>query len=141
MDNKEKEFNMKRLTIVVATGMFVFANGMALAQVAGRAPLGITVEQTDAIISGWSAKKAILGKVVLNDQNKKIGKIDDIIITPDNSVSYAIIGTGGFVGLGKHDVAIPIGQIQMRDDNFVLPGATKDALKALPAFQYTRTHK
>ena len=65
---------------------------------------------------GWSAKKKILGKAVYNDKNEKIGTVDDIIIAPDRAVSFAIIGVGGFVGIGKHDVAIPMNQIREEKD-------------------------
>ncbi len=67
--------------------------------------------------------------------------MDDIIIAPDRAVSFAIIGVGGFVGIGKHDVAIPINQIKEEKDRLILPGATKEALKALPEFQYAKTDK
>ena len=112
------------------------APNQANAPVAGSAPLGVTVTEMNTVVLGWSAKKAILGKAVMNDQKQKIGTIEDIIITPNDSVSFAIIGTGGFLGMGKHDVAIPMKQIKNENNNFVLPGATKDALKALPAFEY-----
>ncbi len=45
---------------------------------------------------------------------------------------------GGFVGLGRHDVAIPINQLQEQDGKYVLSGATKEAIKALPKFEYAR---
>jgi sporulation protein YlmC with PRC-barrel domain len=114
------------------------AAGQSNAHIAGASPLGIEVTAMNAVMLGWSAKKAILGKTVLNDQKQKIGKIDDIIVTPNDSVSFAIIGTGGFLGVGKHDVAIPMNQIKSENNNFVLPGATKQALKALPAFEYNK---
>lgn len=139
---------MKNTLATIAFGMLLGAVSAANAQqpattqpgahVAGTAPLGVTVTSMNAVVLGWSAKKAILGKVVLNDQNQKIGKIDDIIVTPENSVSFAIVSTGGFLGLGKHDVAIPMNQLQNVNNDFVLPGATKDVLKALPAFQYQK---
>ena len=66
------------------------------------------------------------------------GKIDDLIIAPDTAVSFVIVGAGGFVGLGKHDVAIPVTQLKQQDGKFVLPGATKEAIKALPKFEYAR---
>jgi len=44
----------------------------------------------------------------------------------------------GFVGLGRHDVAIPVTQLKQQDGKFVLPGATKEAIKALPRFEYAR---
>ena len=99
----------------------------------------IGVIQIDVITAGWSARRDIIGKPVYNEQEQRIGKIDDIIITPDNAVSFAIIGAGGFLGIGKHDVVIPIDHIQSIDNRYVLPGATKAALKALPAFKYKRT--
>jgi sporulation protein YlmC with PRC-barrel domain len=111
------------------------------AQVAGSSTIGITKEEIKAVMEGWSAKKAILGKAVYNDKNEKIGTIDDLIITPDRSVSYAIIGAGGFLGIGKHDVAIPMSQLKLEKDKFILPGATKEALKAMPKFEYAKVEK
>jgi sporulation protein YlmC with PRC-barrel domain len=98
----------------------------------------VGVIELDVITAGWSARKDIIGKPVYNEQNQRIGKIDDIIITPDNAVSFAIIGAGGFLGIGKHDVVIPVDHIESVDNRYVIPGATKAALKALPAFKYKR---
>ena len=111
------------------------------AQVAGSSTIGVTKEEIKEVMQGWSAKKAILGKAVYNDKNEKIGTIDDLIITPDRSVSYAIIGAGGFLGIGRHDVAIPISQLKEEKDKFILPGATKEALKAMPKFEYAKVEK
>ncbi len=111
------------------------------AQVAGSTTIGVTKEEIKVVMEGWSAKKAILGKAVYNDKNEKIGTIDDLIITPDRSVSYAIIGAGGFLGIGKHDVAIPMSQLKLEKDKFILPGATKEALKAMPKFEYAKVEK
>ena len=65
-----------------------------------------------------------------------IGKVQDLIIDPERNVSYVIIGAGGFVGLGQHDVAVPIAQIRDEAGKIVMPGATKEALKALAPFNY-----
>jgi len=61
-----------------------------------------------------------------------------VIVAPDKAVSYAIIGAGGFLGMGKHDVAIPVNQFRVENNKITLPGATKDALKALPKFEYAK---
>ena len=130
------------LTSVVAfafAGLVVAGSAGRLgAQVAGSTTLGITVEELKAVAIGWSAKKKILGKDVYNDKNEKIGVVDDLIITPDRSLSYAIIGAGGFLGIGKHDVAIPVGQFKEDKGKIVLAGATKEALKAMPKFEYAK---
>jgi sporulation protein YlmC with PRC-barrel domain len=85
-----------------------------------------------------SAKKSVLGKEVYNDKNEKIGSILDLVISPDTTVSAAIIATGGFLGVATHDVAVPIGSLDIRNGNFYLAGATKEALKDTPEFQYSK---
>jgi sporulation protein YlmC with PRC-barrel domain len=110
----------------------------AAAQVVGQQPIGITVAEADAILSGWSVKRSILRKPVFNDNADKIGTIYDIVVAPDKSVSYVIIDARGFVGIPHHDVAVPVDQLDFVDGKLVLPGATRDALKAMPAFQYAK---
>jgi sporulation protein YlmC with PRC-barrel domain len=106
------------------------------APVAGAVPLGITVEATAAVVKGWRASK-LIGATVYNDQNERIGKIDDMIVSPDGKVSVAVIDVGGFLGIAKHRVAIPVDQFSdITAKKLVLPKATKEALKALPEFTY-----
>jgi len=107
-------------------------------QVAGSTLLGVSVAEMRDVSLGWSAKRQILGQPVSNDKDERIGSIDDIIIAPDKAVSYAIINAGGFTGLTKHDVAIPVSQLKLVDNKLVLAGATKEALKASPPFEYAR---
>jgi sporulation protein YlmC with PRC-barrel domain len=73
---------------------------------------------------GWSAKRTILGQPVYNDNNERVGSIDDIIIAPDKAISYAIVNAGGFLGLAKHDVAVSVSKFKLVDGKLVLPGAT-----------------
>lgn len=118
------------------------AGSVSAAAVAGSSSLGVTTEEVKVVAMGWSAKKKIMGKAVYNDKNEKIGVVDDLIVAPDRSLSFAIVGVGGFIGMGKHDVAIPVSQFKTEKDKdkdkIVLPGATKDALKALPKFEYAK---
>lgn len=106
--------------------------------VAGTTTLGVTATEVQAVATGWSLKKSVLGKSVYNEDGKAVGKIDDVIVAPDKAVSYAIIGAGGFLGMGKHDVAIPVNQFRVENNKIMLPGATKEALKALPQFEYAK---
>jgi sporulation protein YlmC with PRC-barrel domain len=82
-------------------------------------------------------KKDMLDHNVYNDKKQKIGEVEDVIVSPkNNTLSWAIIGVGGFLGIGKHQVAIPMDQLTRQGKNFLLPGATKAALKAMPEFHY-----
>jgi hypothetical protein len=123
---------------VLASMAWALVAGTAGAGVAGSTTLGVAVEEMQALALGWSAKKQILDEDVYNDSNEKVGKVEDLIITPDRAVSYAIVGTGGFLGLDRHDVAIPAGQLKGEGGQLRLSGATKEALKALPTFEYAR---
>ena len=90
------------------------------------------------VTNGWSAKRSILGQPVYNDKDERVGWVDDIIVTPDKAVSYAIVNAGGFLGLMKHNVAIQASQFKSVDNKIVLPGATKETLKAMPEFNYAQ---
>ena len=106
-------------------------------QVAGSTTtLGVSVTELTQVALGWSVKKSILDKAVYNDVGEKVGNVEDLIISPDKRVSYLIIGAGGFLGIGRHDVAIPATQIQDTGAKLVMPGATKAALKSMPRFDY-----
>jgi sporulation protein YlmC with PRC-barrel domain len=131
---------MKRnvLTAIVAASVLLTGATTSISQqVVGSTQLGVAVAELRDVTTGWSAKRQVLGKTVFNDSGDGLGKVDDIIVAPDKAVSYAIIGAGGFLGVGRHDVAIPVSQIkQQSDGKFILAGATKDALKAMPPFEY-----
>jgi sporulation protein YlmC with PRC-barrel domain len=126
------------VTAVVMGMMLGVAVGNSAAQVAGSTTTGMSVEELKTIARGWSATKQILGKPVYNDKNEKVGNVDDLIIAPDSSVSYAIIGVGGFLGLGERQVAVPVNRFKNTEGRIVLPDATKDALQAMPSFQYAQ---
>ena len=129
---------MNRMAAVAVSFLVLVPGGYAAAQVAGSTTVGVAVEEMKAVALGWSVKKQILGQYVYNEQKQRVGKVDDLIIAPDTSVSFAIIGAGGFVGLGRHDVAIPVTQLKQQDGKYLLPGATKEAIKALPKFEYAK---
>jgi sporulation protein YlmC with PRC-barrel domain len=131
---------MALMICLAVVGMMGNALAQQQAPVAGMSTmvLGVTVDEMVNVAKGWSAKKEILGKDVYNDRSEKVGVVDDLIIAPDKAVSYAIIGAGGFLGMDKHNVAIPVNQFKMVEGKITLPGATKDTVKALPAFEYAK---
>jgi sporulation protein YlmC with PRC-barrel domain len=77
----------------------------------------------------------VIGAAVVNDANETVGKVDDVILDDDRT-SYVVLSVGGFLGVGNKLVALPYEAIRKTDDKLIMPGATKDALKALPEFKY-----
>jgi PRC-barrel domain len=132
-----KEESMKLRYLLLSTALIMVASN-AQAQVAGSTLVGVTVTEMHDVAEGWSVKRKVLNAPVYNDQKDKIGRVVDIIITPDKAVSYAIVNAGGYLKITKHDVAIPVSQLKLIDGKLVLPGATRAALKASPEFKYAK---
>src|SRR5258708_8616026 len=107
----EMEIPMKSLSTIAVTVLVIATPACFAQQVVGSTTLGVAYAELRDVTSGWSTKKQILGKKVFNDSGETVGKIDDIIVSPDKAVSYAIIGTGGLRKFGRHDVAIPVNQL------------------------------
>lgn len=129
---------MKKTIALALASAALLSSAAAFAQVAGSAVLGVEATELRAVALGWSARKQVLGKPVFNEGGQKIGTVDDIVVAPDLSVSYAIVGAGGFLGVAKHDVAVPVSQFREEGGKFILDGATRDKLQALPSFEYAR---
>jgi hypothetical protein len=89
------------------------------------------------LAAGYRASQ-IIGGSVLNQNDDKIGTVDDLIVEPSEKVPFAILSVGGFLGLGEHLVAVPFSNLRISADKIVLPGATKDELKTLPEFEYAK---
>lgn len=82
-----------------------------------------------------------MGQTVYSTANESVGEINDIVLNKDLNTVTAVIGVGGFLGIGEKDVAIPIDQIKVaKDDNNAMRltiGMTKADLEAAPAFDRT----
>ena len=121
---------------VLLVALLVAAPSIAEAQVAGSTLIGVATAELRQVALGWSARHQVLGRPVFNDKSELVGTVDDLIVSPDKSVSYVILNASKFIGVFKHDVAIPVTQLHLVGDKLTLPGATRDALKASPAFNY-----
>jgi sporulation protein YlmC with PRC-barrel domain len=82
-----------------------------------------------------------IGKPVYNPNNESIGDVNDLIFEDKGGIVAAVIGVGGFLGIGEKDVAVPVGKINMtRDANNnndvrLTTTETAEALKSAPEFK------
>ena len=87
------------------------------------------------LATGYRTSK-VVGATVVNEANETVGTIDDLIVTSGGQAPYAVLSVGGFLGLGTKYVVLPFISLKIIDKKIVLPGGTKDAVKALPEFKY-----
>ncbi len=95
----------------------------------------LTVQSADQI-----SARTYMGQSVYNGQNESIGSINDLILQKQGGVVAAVVGVGGFLGMGQKNVAVPFDKInaaQNAQDGTIKLTTTEtaDALKAAPEFK------
>ena len=68
---------------------------------------GYLTEQSADQISA----KTYMGQSVYNGQNESIGSINDLVLQKQGGVIAAVVGVGGFLGIGQKNVAVPFDKI------------------------------
>lgn len=123
-------------TLLLAAGLAT-ASVVAAPAFAQGAPQTLSKIDISAVATGFRASK-IVGATIVNEANEKIGTVDDLIVTRTDRVPFAIVSVGGFLGVGNKLVAVRMADLKFSTDETLLPGATKDMLKALPEFIYAK---
>ena len=85
------------------------------------APAAATPAQATAS-DGWRASK-LIGVDVYNAQNESIGDINEVILDRSGKVTGYVIGVGGFLGMGQHDVLLPADQVKFVNEPRAMPAA------------------
>ena len=124
-------------SITLLAGAAIFAASLSGPAFSQGAPQTVTLMKVDptTLATGYRTSK-VVGSTVVNEANETVGTIDDLIVTPNEKVPFAVLSVGGFLGMGTKYVVVPFSALQVKDKKMVLPGATKDSLKALPDFKY-----
>ena len=125
-------------SIALMMGAAIVAAALSGPALSQGTPQTVTIMKVDpsSLTTGYRTSK-VVGSTVVNEANETVGTIDDLIVTPSEKVPFAVLSVGGFLGMGTKYVVVPYISLQVRDKKMMLPGATKDSLKALPEFKYT----
>jgi sporulation protein YlmC with PRC-barrel domain len=75
-------------------------------------PAASTTASTSAM---WRASK-LVGLNVYNDQNEKLGSISEVLLDKSGKVDGVIIGVGGFLGMGSHDIKVELSKLKFVDE-------------------------
>lgn len=79
---------------------------------------------------------------VYDNQENKIGDVNDILLDTDGRVSAVIVGVGGFLGLGQKDVAVPFNALKVAEkngDRYLVMNTTKEALQSAPGYTFDKS--
>jgi sporulation protein YlmC with PRC-barrel domain len=83
----------------------------------------------------------LIGTRVNNEAGERMGEVNEIVLSKDGKVAAVIIGVGGFLGMGEHEVAVKFESLRLTQDannnTIVAMSATKDSLKAAPEWRWS----
>jgi hypothetical protein len=132
---------MMRTTWISAASVLALLAGPALAQTTGvprdpstPAPTAAKQAQLDPLKQEDVFQ--IKGAVVYGGDNRKIGSIATVLMRPDShQIDRLVVGAGGVLGVGAHDVALPVDQFRWDSAKGAFKiNKTEADLKALPAW-------
>ncbi len=63
----------------------------------------------------WRSSK-LIGLNVYNDKNEKLGDINEILLDKSGKVEGVVIGVGGFLGMGEHDIKVDMAKLKFVDE-------------------------
>ena len=71
---------------------------------------------------------------VIGISGEKIGKVEEIVRSREDGFIYAVVSTGGILGIGAKEVTVPFKELEMQGDRLRI-GTTKDELQRWPEYQ------
>jgi sporulation protein YlmC with PRC-barrel domain len=80
-----------------------------------RAPADTTATAPKPAGDLWRSSK-LVGLNVYNDQNEKVGDISEMLIDKSGKVAGVVIGVGGFLGMGRHDVMVEMSKLKFMNE-------------------------
>jgi sporulation protein YlmC with PRC-barrel domain len=113
---------MKKLVTIALLGTAI-ASGAAYAQTAQPADRAAPAATASPAASSdkmmlkgkWRASK-LMGLDVYNEANEKLGDINELILDKDGKVNAVVIGVGGFLGMGEHDIAVTMDKLKFVEE-------------------------
>jgi len=78
---------------------------------------------TSSFKGNWRSSK-LVGLNVYNDSNESLGSISDLLTDKSGNIKAAVIGVGGFLGVGEHLVAVTFDKLKFVDEPVAYTGAS-----------------
>jgi len=82
----------------------------------------------------WRASK-LIGLNVYNDQNEKLGDINEILLDQSGKATGVVIGVGGFLGMGQREILVTMDKLKFVNE----PVRTTATTTTTPATTTTAT--
>ena len=112
----------------VVTALLIAASPMALAAQNGHP--NAAWQHEEVIQPDQIRASKMIGSSVYDLQNRKIGKVQDLLLGHDGRIDLVVVDVGSFLGMGGKDVAVKPGDIKT-DNNRLTLDVTKEQLQQM----------
>jgi sporulation protein YlmC with PRC-barrel domain len=127
-----------RTTFAAACTLGIFSMTVSPHAIAQTPTAPAVIEFVTSQPMNQSRARVFLGADVTNPEGQIIGDINDLLFDKTGQISTAVIGVGGFLGLGEKSVAIPFAALTVRlaadGSRTIALTASKSELNLAPTF-------
>jgi sporulation protein YlmC with PRC-barrel domain len=129
-----EETMMHRYLII--TAVLIGAVGLAHAQqpATGSAPSLVEVENEAMMVESFNLSADQLEDMdIYGSDGKRIGEVDEVLMTPEGKITAVSVEVGGFLGVGDKEVVIELNQLRRKGDT-IMTDLTKEQVEALQSW-------
>lgn len=79
----------------------------------------------------------VIGKTLYGADGQEIGTVGNVVMAQGDQKPAALVGIGGFLGIGERQVAVPLDRLSMEGDRLVT-GVTRDEFGSMEPYESDR---
>lgn len=93
-----------------------------------------TASERQAFPAGSMRTSDLIDREIETPDGESLGEIEDVIVS-SGGAPYAIFDVGGFLGIGDHEIAVPLDRLQVSEDRVVYD-TTREDLSSHPRYYF-----
>lgn len=76
----------------------------------------------------------IVGQPIHGANGEEIGTVVEVVVRRDGGGRAAVVGVGGFLGIGEHDVAIPLDRLERGQGDRLTTDMTREQIASMKSY-------
>lgn len=122
---------LKYTTLLLAAGLCA-QTGLAQYGTAPGSSTSTTTQKSSQTTGHYHRMSNLIGAKVQSAQGENLGDINDVVVNQKGQIQFAVLGMGGFLGLGEKLTPVPWSMLQSSGEKTFSLNADKSKLQAAP---------
>src|SRR5271163_760920 len=116
--------SFKHISVAVAASALLASVAFAQTPTTTSDRGNMAASETSSSFQGDLRASKVVGLSVYNDNSQSIGSINDLLTDKSGNIKAAVIGVGGFLGVGTRLVAVPFDKIKFVNEPIAYTGVS-----------------